>query len=103
MSLSDYVRDRALASGRRSPRKAMRAANGPDGFQAMNPVLFAELSRLGNNLNQIARAFNRGRDIDRDRVVHLVAQTWRTMLADEVTARYATMAEAKVRAVHPSP
>ena len=99
LSLSDFVRSRTLR-GRRGPsaRSAMtRAASPAPAFTAMNPALFAELSRIGNNLNQLARAFNSGRDIDRAEVVRLVARAWQTMLHDEVTARYVTMAESKVR------
>jgi len=70
--------------------------NAPVGL-FVGAVLFAELSRIGNNLNQITRAFNSGFDIDRGEVVRLVARAWQTMLRDEVTARYVTMAEAKVR------
>lgn len=105
LSLSDFVRSRTLGGrrGRRGPsaRTAMKRAASPSSsgpaYAAMNPVLFAELSRIGNNLNQITRAFNSGFDIDRGEVVRLVARAWQTMLRDEVTARYVTMAEAKVR------
>lgn len=62
----------------------------------MSPALFAELHRIGNNLNQLAHAFNAGRDVDRERIVRFVAQAWGTMLKDEVTARYANMAGEKV-------
>lgn len=98
VSLSDFVRGRVLGTRRSPLRSAMaRAAEAPR-YQAMHPVLFSELARIGNNLNQVARAFNSGQGIDRGRVVHLVAEVWQTMLRDEVTARYATMAETKVRA-----
>lgn len=108
LSLSDFVRSRTLG-GRRGARRgpsaktAMKRAASPlpsssgPAYTAMNPVLFAELSRIGNNLNQITRAFNSGFDIDRGEVVRLVARAWQTMLRDEVTARYVSMAEAKVR------
>lgn len=99
LSLSDFVRSRTLPR-RRGPsaKTAMaRAASPAPNFRAMNPALFAELSRIGNNLNQIARAFNSGLDIDRAEVIRLVARAWQTMLRDEVTARYVMMAEEKVR------
>ena len=100
LTLSDYVRSRVIRHRGPNPRSAMaRAAR--TSFLAMSPPLFAELSRIGNNLNQLARAFNRGRDIDRGEVVRLTAEAWQVMLADEVTARYATVSEAKVRGRQP--
>lgn len=101
MSLSDFVRSRTLGGRRRpSAKAAMRRAASSvpaPAYAAMSPALFAELSRIGNNLNQITRAFNSGFDIDRGEIIRLVARAWQTMLHDEVTARYATMAETKVR------
>jgi len=96
MDVSDFVRSRVLRTRGPSARSAMTRAASP-AFVAMSPPLFAELSRLGNNLNQLARAFNRGQDIDRGHVIRLVARAWEIMLTDEVTARYATTAEAKAR------
>lgn len=100
LTLSDYVRSRVIRNQGPSPRSAMARAARPS-FVAMSPPLFAELSRIGNNLNQLARAFNRGRDIDRGDVVRLSAEVLQTLLADEVTARYATVSEAKVRGRRP--
>ena len=99
LSMSDFVRSRTLNVRQRpSARTAMtRAAAPAPSFTAMSPALFAELSRIGNNLNQLARAFNAGRDIDRGEVIRLATRAWQTMLRDEVTARYITVAEAKVR------
>ncbi len=102
ISLSELARERVMR-GRRSQPKSQPVPANDERFQAMAPALFAELSRLGNNLNQITRAFNAGRDINQDLVVNLLAEVWQTMLSDEVTARYATVAEAKVKARVASP
>lgn len=52
LSLSDFIRQRAL-SGKVTPRRSP--------IEASN---LTELNRIGVNLNQIARAVNRGRDED---------------------------------------
>lgn len=100
LSVSEFARRRMLSgrSSRQKPtaRAAMAPAAAP-AYVAMSPPLFAELSRIGNNLNQLARAFNRGQDFNRGEVMRLTAQAWQTMLRDEVTARYLATAEAKLR------
>lgn len=98
VSLSELVRSRVLKLRRGSVRHTMNRAAEPPAFQAMHPALFAELSRIGNNLNQLTRALNSGQGASRAEVIRLVAEAWQTMLRDEVTARYAGAAEAKVRA-----
>lgn len=97
VSVSELVRSRLITKRRHSLRHTLQRVASQPRFQAMEPVLFAELSRIGNNLNQLAHAFNSGRDVNRAEVMQLVAMAWQTMLRDEVTARYAADAEAKVR------
>ena len=93
MSMSDYVRTRIL--GRRiQPRTSQPAA----GYQAMEPRLFAHLSRIGNNLNQIAHAFNERGFFEQREAIDAVREVWEIMLEDEVTARHAVAAEGKYRA-----
>ena len=58
--------------------------------------MFAQLSRIGNNLNQLARAFNSGQDVNRAEIMRKVAEVWQVMMQDEVAARYAQAAEAKI-------
>lgn len=87
-SLSDYMRSRVLDDG-----KAKKAARAVVQVEAMDPVLFAELSAIGNNLNQIARALNRGRDPVPAHLADELAALFRVMMADEVTARRIRSAE----------
>lgn len=92
LSVSELVRARVL--GHRLRPKAEPEG----GYQAMEPRLFAHLSRLGNNMNQIARAFNERGQIDHAQAIATVREVWEIMLTDEVTARHALGAEAKHRA-----
>lgn len=96
-TVSDLVRARLLRQPVPRVRAAMTRVSMQSGFQAMDPVLFAQLSRLGNNLNQLARAFNSGQDVDRAEIMRFVSHVCQTMLSDEVTARYVTVAVTKVR------
>lgn len=91
MSMSDFVRARVL--GYRLQSRSEPAA----GYQAMEPRLFAHLSRVGNNLNQIARAFNERGQLDQAGALDAVREVWEIMLTDEVTARHAVAAEGKYR------
>ena len=92
VTVSDLVRTRILGGRLRS------RPNGDAAYQAMQPALFAQLSRIGNNLNQLTRAFNAtGQAPEASRVIGAVREVWEVMLADEVTARHALSAEAKVR------
>lgn len=52
LSVSEYLRQRAL-SGKVTPRRTPAEASA-----------LVELNRVGVNLNQVARALNRGRDAD---------------------------------------
>lgn len=90
MSVSELVRARAL--GRRVMRDHEEAAGR---YQAMEPKLFAHLARIGNNLNQIARAFNAVGNLDQAGALESVRDVWEIMLTDEVTARHAVRAEQK--------
>jgi hypothetical protein len=92
MTLSDLVRSRVL-KGSRAP---VRGRTQAPAFQSMSPAMFAQLSRIGNNLNQLARAFNSGQDVNRAEIMRKVAEVWQVMMQDEVAARYAQSAEAKI-------
>lgn len=98
LTVSDVVRQRLTKRRGASAKRAMDRAAAPVQEVQMAPELFAQLSRIGNNLNQMAKAFNAGQGMDRNAVYQLVRQAWATMMADEVGARYASMAEAKTRA-----
>ncbi len=52
ISPTDFIRRRALS-------QPIRAAN----VASPSPALISELNRIGVNLNQLARAVNRGRDM----------------------------------------
>lgn len=72
----------------KTPRKVVQV-------EAMDPVLFAQLSAIGNNLNQIARSLNRGRDPAAAHLTDELAALFRVMMADEVTARRVRSAESR--------
>lgn len=93
--LSDYARTRTLA-GRAPAKKVVQV-------EAMAPELFAELSAIGNNINQIARALNRGRDPGTAHLAEQLAELFRVMMADEVTARRMRAAEDRTRAPNARP
>lgn len=95
LGLSDFVRSRIIRGARAGVRRSLNRAAAPETFRAMSPALFAELSRIGNNINQIARLANVGRDPRREDAFDLLREAWAILLQDEVTARYAHMAEAK--------
>lgn len=72
--------------GRKAPRAAVTV-------EVMDPVLFHELSHIGNNLNQIARTLNRGREPVAGHLVEQLQGLFRILMADEVTARRIRSAE----------
>lgn len=80
-SLSDYAR-RRLSNARAAVAPVPAAT-----VETMDPVLFAELSAIGNNINQIARAMNRDRDPKAAEIMDQMRDLWRVVMSDEVTAR----------------
>lgn len=67
LSLSEYVR--ALAFGRKLPRPAM-----PE----INRQTYLEITRVGNNLNQLVRGANNGlvTGVDRDFLMEICRNVW---------------------------
>lgn len=51
--------------------------------------LLAQWQRAGNNVNQIARAMNRGRDPHADWIVGVMKELLTLMIEDQITRRFA--------------
>lgn len=60
-SVAAYVRSRAVEASQVRPRRGKPAAD----VEAVRQLV-AALNRVGNNLNQIAKAANSGRDVPRE-------------------------------------
>lgn len=72
VTVTEYMRECSLSAGR--PKKA-----GSSNMSLVNVLnrLLVELNRIGNNVNQIARQLNRGREADPhhlDGVLHELVQ-----------------------------
>lgn len=67
LTVSEYVRQRLL-DGKVTPRRSDTTAG-----------LLAELNRIGNNVNQIARQINRGRDHDPHHLNHVMGELVSTL------------------------
>lgn len=68
VDLSEWVRQQLTAA----PIKRMTPARA-------DASLISELSRIGNNLNQVARSLNRGRDADPHHIDHIMGQLHSTL------------------------
>jgi hypothetical protein len=73
LSVSSYLRASALGDA------GPRARRAPTIEKEALGAAIAELNRVGNNVNQIARALNIGKDYD-DELLHLVLGEMRTVL-----------------------
>lgn len=83
--LSAYIADRVLADETAGPevRPPVMAAND----YAMDPALFNELRRIGNNLNQLAHAANAMLPPHARMAVQTMNQLFDTLLKDELLRR----------------
>lgn len=62
----------------------------PAGDAGLAPYeLVAQWQRAGNNINQIARALNRGRDAELDWLLDTLRSILALMIQDQITRRYA--------------
>lgn len=52
-------------------------------------LLLAQWQRIGNNINQIARALNRGRSPDDDWIIGSMRELLSLMIEDQLSRRYA--------------
>lgn len=68
VDLSEWVRQQLTAA----PIRRMTS-------QRLDASLITELSRIGNNLNQVARSLNRGRDPDPHHIDHVMHQLHSTL------------------------
>lgn len=75
VDLSDWIRQQLTAAP--IPRMT---------HKRIDASVITELSRIGNNLNQIARSLNRGRDGDPHHIGHLLHQLNTTL--ETVARRY---------------
>lgn len=61
----------------------------PPPAEIVPSALLAQWQRAGNNLNQIARAMNRGRDTGIEWIVDAVRELMALMIEDQLTRRHA--------------
>lgn len=81
-TLSSYLSD--WIDGHLSPNQPPRLDADLAPFE-----LVAQWQRAGNNINQIARALNRGRDAELDWLLATLRSTFALMVEDQITRRYA--------------
>lgn len=78
-TVAQYVRDLIVDRNLPTPSDA--------GITKMDPLLFAELRRIGNNVNQIAHAVNSGLPPELQNAYRQADRLLSLLLADEVSAR----------------
>lgn len=85
------IEQRAIAAGLTPSAYAAKRLTGEpvviEQRETMDPALFVELSRIGNNINQLAHAANAGMPPTSQAVMKAMQDLFQHLMQDEVTRR----------------